>query len=120
MNKEDKAFVKAKKFQAYLGIFFLIPPILGVVAFVICLLGGDGGFERMSNLSYNWVSDYAMNGGGGMSAAPVYLGMMAMVGAYLIKDSLHYLFMEEENKKIASSEKPSVAKTLSEVKKNEE
>lgn len=92
MNKELKALAKAKKIQCVLGIFFLIPPILGVFAFVFCLFDSDGKFARMYNLSANWTCD----SGGGMSAAPIYLGMMAMVGAYLIKDSLKYFFVEEE------------------------
>lgn len=48
----------------------------------------------MRDLSGAWTAEYS--DGGGMSAAPIYLGMMAMVGAYLIKDSLHYFFIKEE------------------------
>jgi hypothetical protein len=31
-----------------------------------------------------------------MSAAPIYLALMAMVGAYLIKDSVKYFFMKSK------------------------
>ena len=124
MNKESKAQAKAKKIQCFLGIFFLIPPILGVIAFVFNLLGSDGEFARMSNLSYHWVCDYGYasngGGGGGMSAAPIYLGMMAMVGAYLIKDSMYYFFIEEENKESSQSEKTSVVQNSSKVQEKEE
>lgn len=106
MNKEQKALAKAKKIQCVLGIFFLIPPILGVLAFVFNLLGSDGKFARMRNLSANWTCEYSGDGGGGMSAAPLYLGMMAMVGAYLIKDSLHYFFIEEEKPEEPKKEEP--------------
>ena len=99
MTKEEKALAKAKKIQCAIGLFFLIPPILGVLAFVFNLLGSDGDFARLRNLSANWTCDYGGNGGGGMSAAPIYLGLMAMTGAYLIKDSLKYFFMGEEQPK---------------------
>ena len=42
MTKEEKALAKAKKIQCAIGLFFLIPPILGVLAFVFCLLGKCG------------------------------------------------------------------------------
>lgn len=48
----------------------------------------------MYKLSSRWTA--RVENGGGMSAAPIYLGMMAMVGAYLIKDSLYYFFIEED------------------------
>lgn len=95
MTKEEKAFAKAKKIQCAIGLFFLIPPILGVLAFVFCLLGSDGSFSEMRDLSEPWTTRYTDNAGG-MSAAPIYLGLMAMTGAYLIKDSLKYFFMGEE------------------------
>ena len=45
-------------------------------------------------------------GNGGMSAAPIYLALMALAGAYLIKDSLKYLFMTSEEKKEVTPEVP--------------
>lgn len=97
---EERALLYAKRTQCCLGIFFLIPPILGVIAFVLCLFDNDGGFAKLSNLSGNWTCDWGYDpqggGGGGMSAAPIYLGIMAFVGAYLIKDSLKYLFLKDE------------------------
>ena len=96
MNNEEKALIKAKKIECWIGIFFLIPPFLGVIAFVFNLLGSDGDFVRMSNLSSSWTNDYAYNAGGGMSAAPIYLAIMAMVGAYLIKDGLKFFFIKED------------------------
>lgn len=96
-TEQNKETVLEKQIEAILGIFFLIPPILGVFAFVITLLGGKGGFVRMSHLSYEWTAfvDYSFQnggGGGGMSAAPIYLGLMAIVGAFLLKGNLRYLF----------------------------
>lgn len=95
MNNQEKAIAKEKKLEFWLGIFFLIPPILGVIAFVLCLFDIDSHFSRLSDLSGSWTNDFSSNGGGGMSAAPIYLGLMAIVGAYLIKNSARYIFNEE-------------------------
>ncbi len=85
----EKAIIKAKKVECFVGIFFLIPPILGVLAFVLQLFDADMDFSEMSNLSSDWT-------GGGMSAAPIYLGLMAIAGVYLIKDSFYALFLKDE------------------------
>jgi hypothetical protein len=107
MNNEEKALIKAKKVECCIGFFFLIPPILGAIAFIFNLLGSDGDFARMSNLSSSWTNDYAYNAGGGMSAAPIYLAIMAMVGAYLIKDGLKYFFIKEDKPEApATNNKP--------------
>lgn len=95
MNNQEKAIAKEKKLEFWLGIFFLIPPILGVIAFVLCMFDIDSHFSRLSDLSGSWTNDFSSNGGGGMSAAPIYLGLMAIVGAYLIKNSARYIFNEE-------------------------
>lgn len=56
--------------------------------------------EILSNLSSDWTTNYGYdNGGGGMSAAPIYLGLMAIVGAYLIKNSARYIFTSEDSNK---------------------
>ena len=89
----DKATIKAKRVECLIGIFFLIPPVLGVLAFVLQLYGANTDFSQMDNLSYSWTRD----GDGGMSAAPVYLGLMALAGAYLIKDSFYSFFHEEDD-----------------------
>lgn len=110
MSKEEKAIVKAKKIQCVLGIFFLIPPILGVIAFILCLFDSSADFAEMYDLSEAQTARYGYDqgGGGGMSAAPIYLGMMAMVGAYLIKDSLQYFFIEEEKPEESKVEEPQI------------
>lgn len=86
----EKAIIKAKKVECFVGIFFLIPPILGVLAFVLQLFNADMAFSAMRYLSSDWT------GGGGMSAAPIYLGLMAIAGVYLIKDSFYALFLKDE------------------------
>lgn len=88
MNKQEKAIAKEKKLEFWLGIFFLIPPILGVIAFILCLfdIGSDYDYTDLFNKGC---------GGVGMSAAPIYLGIMAIVGAYLIKSNARYIFINE-------------------------
>lgn len=83
---------KGKKIECIIGIIFLIPPILGVVAFVLGIFGCNWNFAELRHLSGNWTFDYSSNGGGGMSAAPIYLGLMALAGVWLVKDSIQYLF----------------------------
>jgi len=51
---ENKAILKEKRVECILGTFFLIPPILGVLAFVLCLFDSDSHFARLSDLSANW------------------------------------------------------------------
>ena len=78
--------------EAKIGILFLIPPIIGAFMFIFNLF--DAGFE----LSYfpeawNCISDYSSweNSSYGYAATPaipLYLGLMAIAGAYLIKGNL--------------------------------
>lgn len=82
--------IKAKKIECILGILFLIPPILGVIAFILCLFDCDWEFARMKNLSWEWTT-----GDSGMSAVPIYLGLMALAGVWLVKDSIQYLFTKK-------------------------
>ena len=49
----------------------------------------------MRELSSAWTAKYDQ--GGGMSAAPIYLGLMALSGVYLIKDSFYSLFTTLDN-----------------------
>ena len=102
MSNEEKALIKAKKIECYLGLFFLIPAILGAIAFILSMLNVDGDFVELRNLSYRWLAMY--EDGGGMSAAPIYMGIMAIAGAYLIKDSMKYLFLHSEDDKPHSLE----------------
>lgn len=93
---EDRKIIIEKKIECIIGILFLIPPILGVIAFILQLFNADTDFSELYNLSANWTVDYDGNGGGGMSAAPIYLAIMAFVGAYLIKDKLRYFIKDKE------------------------
>lgn len=90
----DKAVIKAKKVECIIGLFFLLPPVLGVLAFVFQLFGAGTNFSELSELSAKCTARFDQ--GGGMSAAPVYLGLMAIAGVYLIKDSFYALFVKNE------------------------
>ena len=47
----EKAIIKAKKMECWIGILFLVPPILGVLAFVLQLFDADTDFSTMKYLS---------------------------------------------------------------------
>jgi hypothetical protein len=65
------------KFVAW---YFLSTAVIGCVVFLLWLLVDDCHFRRADNLM-----DAQRNGGA--SNAPVMLGLMAIAGAYLLKDS---------------------------------
>ena len=60
----------------------------------------EGFLTVFLNLSSDWTTNYSyeQGGGGGMSAAPIYLGLMAISGVYLIKDSFQFLFYKGNEK----------------------
>lgn len=116
----EKAEVWGKRIECLIGLFILIPPLLSVVAFTISIFsnGYAGEFATMKCLSSEWTAFIRVpieegpsidqtNGIKGsaaaMSAAPFYLGIMALVGAYLIKDSFRYFFMRTKKDKKSES-----------------
>ena len=78
--------------EAKIGILFLIPPIIGAFMFIFNLF--DAGFElSYFTEAWNCISDYSRweNSSYGYAATPaipLYLGLMAIAGAYLIKGNL--------------------------------
>lgn len=78
------------RLERIFGIILLVPPTIGVILFLLNLFSNDpGNIPEMSNLSSKWTGrmDYSNEGGGGgyTSAAPIYLGLMAIAGALLLK-----------------------------------
>ena len=80
------------------GYIILIPSLISVVLFIIQLYDADS--ELLSMFEFTpWTGSYwtgspttpltpGENGGGGYtSALPFYFGLMAIAGAYLIKDN---------------------------------
>ena len=93
------ALKKGKRLQAFIGLLLLIPPVLGVIFFIISVFGGGGRVTQLENLQPHWLADWSFSdggGGGGMSAAPIYLGLMALAGSYLLKDTLQCFFKDDE------------------------
>lgn len=80
-----------KNLQKTIGYILLFPPVLSVLLFTINLLIKDSGdIVKMYNLSVNWTGDYTTNGesGAGFSSTiPIYFGLMAIAGVYLITNA---------------------------------
>ena len=86
----DKAIIKEKKIEAVIGFIFLLPAVIGVICFVVNLCtGGDS--CKLNSLSGVWESY-----GEAAENTPIYFGLMAIAGAYMLKNSLRYLFLKEE------------------------
>ena len=101
MTEMGKAEIIGKRIECIIGIVLLIPPILGVIAFVINFFIQDAAL--LSNLDDKWTAVYFFDGFhdksiaipiGATSAAPIYFGLMAISGVYLIKDSIKYFLMK--------------------------
>lgn len=65
--------------QLIIGVIFLIPPILGAVFFILNVFGLRGNIISLGELGTNWTG-----GVNAMSAAPIYLGLMAIAGTFII------------------------------------
>ena len=93
----EKAEIIGKRIECIIGIILLVPVFLGVIAFIFNLLGSDGDFATMRHLSIKWTCDWFGDVDNGMAAAmssaPIYLGLMAIAGVWLVKDSFKYFFM---------------------------
>jgi len=101
----EKAVIIGKRIECIIGIILLVPVFLGVIAFVICLFNGSNEFCTLDNLSRTWsystkqfsnVRGSGFAAAGAMSSTPIYLGLMAIAGVWLIKDSFKYLFMKSK------------------------
>lgn len=98
MDKDEKLLVKGKKIEAIIALFLLLPPVLGVISFVIyfCLNSWDfdhiltPGYESGVRVHYTVTQD--------KSEIPTYLGLMAIAGVYLLKDPFRYLFIKLDDK----------------------
>lgn len=72
-----------------IGYILLTPPVISVLMFFAGLIG-EKHKTVLSNLHSIWYGDWnAMESGGGgyTSALPLYFGLLALAGAYLIKNS---------------------------------
>lgn len=83
--------------EKLIGIILLIPPLISVLLFTINLFSSDAGsISTMNNLSHSWTGEYSgvhynrghfecCGSGGYTSSAPIYLGLMAIAGAILVR-----------------------------------
>ena len=69
--------------QLLFGVIFLIPPFLGAIFFTLDVFDIGGRISSLHYLSANWTGD-----SNAMSAAPIYLGLMAIAGALIIHSAI--------------------------------
>ena len=69
--------------QLIIGVIFLIPPILGAIFFTLQVFGVNGDTISLRELSTNWTGD-----SNAMSAAPIYLGLMAIAGTLIVHSAI--------------------------------
>lgn len=67
------------------GYILLSPALVSVLLFFIALLFSQDTLYNVGKFD-SWAGDYGGDGGGFTSALPLYFGLMAIAGAYLIKD----------------------------------
>jgi len=85
-ENQPKQKEESVKLERIFGIALLVPPLIGVLLFLLSLLDKEAGaIPQLRNLSYAWTGNDSGNGGGFTSAAPIYLGLMAIAGALLLK-----------------------------------
>lgn len=93
----DKAIRKEKIWEAIIGLLFCLPAVIGVICFIVNLCT-DGDKCDLNSLDGAWDSHSRGYDVGGVSSSPtpIYFGLMAIAGAYMLKNSLRYLFYKEE------------------------
>lgn len=76
-----------------IGFILLIPAIWSVMSFSLITVFGETLNDeiesrlQMEQFGRHWVGAYDSGDGGGFtSSLPIYIGLMALAGAYLIKD----------------------------------
>lgn len=87
----EKAIKKEKIWEAIIGMIFLLPAVIGVICFIVNLCT-EGDKCDLNSLRGAW-DGY---GEGSSSNAPIFFGLMAIAGVYMLKNSLRYLFLKEE------------------------
>lgn len=75
--------------QGVIGIILLIPPIISSFLFICEIYDLGGSISSLMRLSQYWSAIES-----GTSAAPIYLGLMAIAGAYMT-NSVYKIFNSE-------------------------
>jgi hypothetical protein len=84
MNTESKQTTTPVNVSRIIGYILLVPPLLSILLFLGQLFSEDEKLERFG--STLWTGSTGGGAGGYTSALPFYFGLMAIAGAYLIKD----------------------------------
>jgi hypothetical protein len=69
--------------ELIIGIIFLVPPVLGAIFFTLPVFGVNNDVISLRYLSTNWTGD-----SNAMSAAPIYLGLMAIAGTFIVHSAI--------------------------------
>ena len=88
----ERETIIAKKIEAIIGIVMLLPTIIGIISFFISLF--SGGFDLKYLRVYGCWDWKSTDGGASASPAPIFLGLLAIASALILKDSLKYLFVK--------------------------
>lgn len=93
--------IKNTPLRKKIGFTLLIPAIWSVISFSLITVFGEylnddsrwsgpliESRVQMEQFGYAWIGEYGYDDGGGgySSSLPIYIGLMAIAGAYLIKD----------------------------------
>lgn len=71
--------------QIVIGLILIAPALVGSIFFLLNVFGYNGLYAAtLNNLSSKWTGD-------NMSAAPIFMGLMAMAGAYLLNNVIKNL-----------------------------
>ncbi len=91
MTKTEKAIAIEKKIECIVGFLFLIIPIIALFCFLLSWfeISTDRWFVGLLNLSGHWAGDN--------STAPIYIGLMALAGAYLVKDGIRFFILKDSD-----------------------
>jgi hypothetical protein len=73
------------KIEKIIGYILITPALISVILFVIQFITGDNLLKNMA-IGSSWTGNNSGDTFGYTSALPFYFGLMAIAGAYLIKD----------------------------------
>ncbi len=93
----ERETIIAKRIEAIIGIVMLLPTIIGIISFFVSF--SSGGFDLEDLRVYGCWDWHSTDGGASASPAPVFLGLLAIASALILKDSLKYLFVQLPPKK---------------------
>ncbi len=79
----DRIAVIISFIELIIGIIFLVPPVLGAIFFTLQVFGINNDVISLRYLSTNWTGD-----SNAMSAAPIYLGLMAIAGTFIVHSAI--------------------------------